>query len=169
VLQQQLQLQMSFAWSFLHIGQSMTANLFHSSAPGAGPKAARVLSSRIIAWGVASSTTLALGTYACRHALPSIFTSDPEVTEVVLSAALPAAAMLSLACNSALEGCLLAADEQAYVIRMYPWAVGTALLLLGAGYWSDAGLPGVWLGLMAYYLVLLVGFAARYWLYRGRL
>lgn len=82
----------------------------------------------------------------------------------MLSASLPAALMLSMSWNSALEGCLLAAEQQHFVVRMYPPAVGAALGLLAAGYWADAGLPGVWLALMSYYLVLLVGFMARYFL-----
>lgn len=105
----------------------------------------------------------------CRHTLPTIFTQDPEVQRLVVTAVLPAAIMLGLGWNNALEGCLLAADEQPYVVRVYPWAVLGALSLLGAGYWSASGLPGVWLALMVYYLVLLVGFVARYWWYRGEL
>lgn len=87
----------------------------------------------------------------------------------MLSAALPAAVMLGLGWNNALEGCLLAADEQPFVVRMYPWAVAGALLQLARCNWLDLGLPGVWVALMTYYLVLLVGFAARYWVYRGKL
>lgn len=66
VVQQQQQLQMSFAWSFLHVGQSMTANLFHSTAPGGGPQAARLLSQRIISWALTSCVMLACGTYMMR-------------------------------------------------------------------------------------------------------
>jgi hypothetical protein len=66
VVQQQQQLQMSIAWSFLHVGQSMTANLFHSTAPGGGPAAARLLSQRIVSWAAASCLLLALGTFAFR-------------------------------------------------------------------------------------------------------
>ena len=87
----------------------------------------------------------------------------------MLSAAAPAALMLALGWNNALEGCLLAADEQPFVVRMYPVAVAAALTQLARGYWAGAGLPRVWVALMTYYLVLLVGFAGRYWVYRGKL
>lgn len=104
-----------------------------------------------------------------RNTLPTIFSKDEAVQELVLSAALPAAVMLGLGWNNALEGCLLAADEQPYVVRMYPLAVASALLQLARGYWAGAGLPGVWVALMTYYLVLLLAFAGRYWVYRGKL
>lgn len=104
-----------------------------------------------------------------RDTLPTIFSSDEAVQQLVLSAALPAAVMLGLGWNNALEGCLLAAEEQPYVVRMYPCAVAAALLQLARGYWADAGLPAVWMALMTYYLVLLVGFAGRYWVFRGKL
>jgi hypothetical protein len=73
VVQQQQQLQMSFAWSFLHVGQSMTANLFHSTSAVSGPKAARRLSERIVGWAMCSCILLACGTFTfrcgcvCRH------------------------------------------------------------------------------------------------------
>lgn len=105
----------------------------------------------------------------CRQTLPTIFSKDEAVQELVLSAAAPAALMLALGWNNALEGCLLAADEQPFVVRMYPVAVAAALTQLARGYWAGAGLPGVWVALMTYYLVLLVGFAGRYWVYRGKL
>jgi hypothetical protein len=61
--------QMSFAWSFLHVGQSMTANVFHASpASGGGPKAARRLATRIVGWAAASCMLLALATYHNRCA-----------------------------------------------------------------------------------------------------
>lgn len=104
-----------------------------------------------------------------RHTLPAIFTKDEQVQELVLSAALPAAVMLGLGWNNALEGCLLAADDQPFVVRVYPCAVAAALMQLARCYWAGMGLPGVWVALMTYYLVLLVGFAARYWVYRGKL
>jgi hypothetical protein len=64
VVQQQQQVQMSFAWSFLHVGQSMTANVFHASAAaGGGPRAARRLARRIVGWAAASCMLLALATY----------------------------------------------------------------------------------------------------------
>lgn len=66
VVQQQQQLQMSFAWSFLHVGQSMTANLFHSKSALSGPKAARRLSERIVSWAMCSCLVLALGTWTFR-------------------------------------------------------------------------------------------------------
>jgi Na+-driven multidrug efflux pump len=104
-----------------------------------------------------------------RHSLPGIFTQDPEVQQLVLTACPLAVLMLSLGWNNALEGCLLAADEQPYTVRVYPWAVGAALALLAVGSWAGGGLPGVWLALTTYYLVLLVGMGARYFVYRGRL
>jgi hypothetical protein len=67
VVQQQQQLQMSFAWSFLHVGQSMTANLFHSTTAVSGPKAARRLSERIVGWAMCSCIVLACGTYTFRY------------------------------------------------------------------------------------------------------
>jgi hypothetical protein len=66
VVQQQQQLQMSFAWSFLHVGQSMTANLFHSTSAVSGPKAARRLSERIVGWAMCSCIVLACGTFTFR-------------------------------------------------------------------------------------------------------
>lgn len=66
VVQQQQQLQMSFAWSFLHVGQSMTANLFHSISAVSGPKAARRLSERIVGWAFCSCILLACGTFTFR-------------------------------------------------------------------------------------------------------
>jgi hypothetical protein len=57
---------MSFAWSFLHVGQSMTANLFHSTSAVSGPKAARRLSERIVGWAMCSCIFLACGTFAYR-------------------------------------------------------------------------------------------------------
>jgi hypothetical protein len=64
VVQQQQQVQMSFAWSFLHVGQSMTANVFHAApASGGGPKAARRLAQRIVGWSAGSCIMLALATY----------------------------------------------------------------------------------------------------------
>jgi hypothetical protein len=69
VVQQQQQVQMSFAWSFLHVGQSMTANVFHASAAsGGGPKAARRLVRCIVGWAAASCMLLALATYHNRCA-----------------------------------------------------------------------------------------------------
>jgi hypothetical protein len=69
VVQQQQQVQMSFAWSFLHVGQSMTANVFHASAAsGGGPKAARRLAKRIVGWAAGSCVMLALLTYHNRCA-----------------------------------------------------------------------------------------------------
>jgi hypothetical protein len=67
VVQQQQQLQMSFAWSFLHVGQSMTANLFHSTSAVSGPKAARRLSERIVCWAMCSCIVLAFGTFTFRY------------------------------------------------------------------------------------------------------
>lgn len=104
-----------------------------------------------------------------RHTLQTIFSKDEAVQQLVLSAALPAAVMLGLGWNNSLEGCLLAADDQPFVVRMYPCAVAAALLQLGWGYWAGSGLPGVWMALMVYYLVLLIGFAGRYWIFRGKL
>ena len=66
IVQQQQQLQMSFAWSFLHVGQSMTANLFHSTSAVSGPKAARRLSERVVGWAMCSCIFLACGTFAYR-------------------------------------------------------------------------------------------------------
>lgn len=57
---------MSFAWSFLHVGQSMTANLFHSTSAVSGPKAARRLSERIVGWAFCSCILLACGTFTFR-------------------------------------------------------------------------------------------------------
>lgn len=95
---------MSVAWSFLHVGQSMVANVFHSTE---GPKAARKLAQRIIFWGAFLSINLAILTFGFRRQLPRFFTHDQGVLTIVHSAVLPAALMLGLSWNNALEGCLL--------------------------------------------------------------
>lgn len=104
VVQQQQQLQMSVAWSFLHVGQSMVANLYHTPA---GVKAARKLALRIVRWAATLTGGLALATWALQHRLSRIFVSDKEVLALVGSAAVPATLMLGISWNNALEGCLL--------------------------------------------------------------
>jgi hypothetical protein len=61
------------------------------------------------------------------------------------------------------------ADENAYVVKVYPVAVAGCLLQLGHTVVSGSGLTGVWWGLFIYYLGLLLGFANRFWFHRGHL
>eukprot|EP00877_Chromochloris_zofingiensis_P010786 jgi/Chrzof1/5961/Cz16g21310.t1 len=166
VVQQQQQLQMSVAWSFLHVGQSMVANVFHSTE---GPKAARKLAQRIIFWGAFLSINLAILTFGFRRQLPRFFTHDQGVLTIVHSAVLPAALMLGLSWNNALEGCLLGADDSAYVVKVYPWAVVCCLTQLALTTFYVGQLTGVWWGLAIYYLVLLLGFAGRFWGWRAKI
>ncbi|WIA21753.1 hypothetical protein OEZ85_000915 [Tetradesmus obliquus] len=170
VVQQQQQLQMSFAWSFLHVGQSMTANVFHAApAAGGGPRAARRLATRIVRWAAVSCAVLAMLTYHNRQLLSGLFTGDAAVRQLVGGAVAPATIMLGLAWNNALEGCLLGADDQPFVVKVYPYAVAAALLQLGRAWLLGLGLPGVWWGLVGYYLVLLAGFGGRFFVFRGRI
>lgn len=170
VVQQQQQLQMSFAWSFLHVGQSMTANVFHAApAAGGGPRAARRLATRIVRWAAVSCAVLAMLTYHNRQLLCGLFTGDAAVRQLVGGAVAPATIMLGLAWNNALEGCLLGADDQPFVVKVYPYAVAAALLQLGRAWLRGLGLPGVWWGLVGYYLVLLAGFGGRFFVFRGRI
>ncbi len=96
---------MSVAWSFLHVGQSMVANVLH--LPTGAKAAARTVGNRVIGWGAALSISMALCTFVMHERLSSMFVSDRGVLEVVGSAVLPATVMLSLSWNNAVEGCLL--------------------------------------------------------------
>lgn len=62
-----------------------------------------------------------------------------------------------------------AADDQAYVVKVYPLAVATALAQLARTAHGGLGLPGVWWGLAGYYFVLLVGFAGRFFVFRSKI
>jgi hypothetical protein len=61
------------------------------------------------------------------------------------------------------------ADDQPYVVKVYPYAVAGALLQLGRAGLRGLGLPGVWWGLVGYYLVLLAGFGGRFFVFRSRI
>ena len=61
------------------------------------------------------------------------------------------------------------ADDNAYVVKVYPLAVAVCLVELAITAAHDRGLTGVWWGLWIYYLVLLLGFAHRFWFRRNKL
>jgi Na+-driven multidrug efflux pump len=134
VVQQQQQLQLSVSWSFMHVGQAMVAAALHAPrSSGGGKLAARRVSGAVVKWGVAWSVGAAASTFACRRALPALFARDAALLALLSPALLPAALMLSLAFNAALEGVLLGADDASYVVRSYPWAVGCCLAALWGG------------------------------------
>jgi hypothetical protein len=136
VVQQQQQLQLSVAWSFLHVGQAMVAAAYHApSSAGGGKFAARKVGGAVIRWGVAWSLGAAALTFLLRHTLPTLFAHDEGLLSLVQKALPPAALMLALAFNSAVEGALLGADDAPYVVRCYPFGVGCCLLSLWGGDW----------------------------------
>lgn len=61
------------------------------------------------------------------------------------------------------------ADDSAYVVKVYPWAVVCCLTQLALTTFYVGQLTGVWWGLAIYYLVLLLGFAGRFWGWRAKI
>ena len=153
----------------------MVANVFHSPP---GPRLARRAAARIVGLAAAYCAAAALLTHAARARLPRAFTRDAEILRLVARAEAPAALMMALAWNNALEGCLLAFDLAPFVVRAYPFAAAAAaaqLLLTAAAQAggaaaaaaateaaAGAALRGVWRALCLYYGVLLAAFAARF-------
>jgi len=158
VIQQVQQLQLNVTWAFLSVGQTMTANVYGSQ--GAGP--ARNVANRVIFWGATVSAILGVVTWATRYVVPRLFIADPTVMGVLQTAMLPACVMLAFSWNNALEGCLLGADDQNYVVGTYPWAVGMGLAVLGASFKMGFGLRGIWWSLAVYYMALVAWFGSRF-------
>jgi len=159
VINQLQQLQLNVTWAFLSVGQTMTANVYGGKG---GAKAARVVANRVVFWGAATSAILGIVTWSLRDFLPLVFVQDPAVLAILRTAMLPACAMLAFSWNNALEGCLLGADDQGYVVGTYPWAVSAGLIVLAASYKLGYGLPGIWWSLTAYYIALVTSFGSRF-------
>jgi hypothetical protein len=77
--------------------------------------------------------------------------------------------VLTQLCAALSASACAGADDQPYVVKVYPYAVSAALLQLGCSGLSGLGLPGVWWGLVGYYLVLLAGFGGRFFVFRARI
>jgi hypothetical protein len=77
--------------------------------------------------------------------------------------------VLTQLCTALSAAACAGADDQPYVVKVYPYAVSAALLQLGRSGLLRLGLPGVWWGLVGYYLVLLAGFGGRFFVFRARI
>jgi len=167
VLNQIQQLQLNVTWAFLSVGQTMTANAYGSTW---GPPAGRRVAQRVVMWGAIIASLMALATWTLRDVLPRILVDDPRVLATVASSLPAAVVMLALSVNNALEGCLLGADDQSFVINSYPPGVIVGLGVMWLSQRRGLGLPGVWWGLATYYGALVAWFGARYlpWVPGGR-
>ena len=132
------------------------------SAP-ADPATARASSRRALAWGLGSGLAMAVLLLALRPAYIPIFTTDPEVRDlvwslvVVVAASQPIGALLYV-----LDGILIGAGDTRYLAWTMLVALLTFLPLAGAVLVTDAGVVALWWALTGWLLARQVAVALRY-------
>jgi putative MATE family efflux protein len=138
----------------------------------ADPAAAKALSRRALAWGLASGLAMAVLLLALRPAYIPIFTTDPEVRDliwslvVVVAASQPVGAVLYV-----LDGILIGAGDTRYLAWAMLAALLTFLPLAALVLVTDAGVVALWWALAGWLLARQVAVMLRYrstaWLRSG--
>jgi putative MATE family efflux protein len=138
----------------------------------AEPATAKVLSRRALAWGLGSGLAMAFLLLALRPVYIPIFTTDPEVRDliwslvVVVSVSQPVGALLYV-----LDGILIGAGDTRYLAWTMLAALLTFLPLAALVLVTDAGVVALWWALTGWLLARQVAVALRYrsgaWLRSG--
>jgi len=136
------------------------------------PATAKSLSRRALVWGLGSGLTMALLLLLLRPAYIPLFTTDPEVRDLVWSLAVVVAASQPIgALLYVLDGILIGAGDTRYLAWTMLVALLTFLPLAGAVLVADAGLIALWWALAGWLLARQVAVALRYrsgsWLRTG--
>lgn len=121
---------------------------------GGDPRAVRVLTTRLVRWGLLAGTALGLLTAAVAVPLAPLFTADPEVRRLLVAALLVVAALQPLAgWVFVLDGILIGAGDGRYLA--VAGLVSTAAFLplvalsadVGASRGPAAGIVALWLAM----------------------
>ena len=123
------------------------------------PSAARRLAKRMLFWGVAWGSVLAVVFWTLRHSLPGWFTNDPSV--VVLAASLMPFVALSQPLNSlvfVLDGIMIGAADFRFLAAAMVGASLLTCVLLVAG----TSLSGIWWAVMVLMVARFVPLGWRY-------
>ena len=129
----------------------------------ADPATARALSRRALAWGLGSGLAMAVLVLALRPAYIPIFTTDPEVRDlvwslvVVVAASQPIGALLYV-----LDGILIGAGDTRYLAWTMLAALLTFLPLAATVLVTDAGVVALWWALTGWLLARQIAVALRY-------
>jgi putative MATE family efflux protein len=125
--------------------------------------AATSLSRRALVWGLGSGLTMALLLLLLRPAYIPLFTTDPEVRDLVWSLAVVVATSQPIgALLYVLDGILIGAGDTRYLAWTLLVALLTFLPLAGAVLVADAGLIALWWALAGWLLARQVAVALRY-------
>ena len=154
--------------AFAIASQAMVGHALGASDPAT----AKALSRRALAWGLGSGLAMAVLVLALRPAYIPIFTTDPEVRDlvwslvVVVAASQPVGALLYV-----LDGILIGAGDTRYLAWTMLAALLTFLPLAAAVLVTDAGVVALWWALTGWLLARQIAVALRYrsgvWLRSG--
>ncbi|TNY37695.1 MATE family efflux transporter [Thermomonospora catenispora] len=139
-------------------GQAITGRyLGAGDAPGA-----RAATRRMVEWGLLGGMVFAVGLLAARPWVPALFTSDPGVHELLLTALVLVALQQPIAgVVFVLDGVLIGAGDMRYLAATT--LIATAVFLPAAllVHRLDAGLVGLWLAIGLWMLTRLITLSLR--------
>ncbi|WP_233358829.1 MATE family efflux transporter [Thermomonospora amylolytica] len=139
-------------------GQSITGRyLGAGDAPGA-----RAATRRMVEWGLLGGVVFAIGLLVARSWLPALFTADPGVRELLLTALVLVAVQQPIAgVVFVLDGVLIGAGDMRYLAATTLIATVVFLPAALAAYRLDAGLVGLWLAIGLWMLTRLITLGLR--------